>query len=95
MCFAGRQSIERGQLLVCAKDAVPGRAVNLPGDRKSVLPLMRTDRFGGLRAEDAVRHERLRVVVFLLDTPQTYLKIVDMAALLFVCVHFHSSSLST
>ena len=56
---------------------------------------MRTDRFGGLRAEDAVRHERLRVVVFLLDTPQTCLKIVDMAALLFVSVHFHSSSLST
>ena len=52
-------------------------------------------RFAKCGAEDAVRHERLRVVVFLLDTPQTYLKIVDMAALLFVCVHFHSSSLST
>ena len=56
---------------------------------------MRTDRFGGLRAEYAVRHERLRMVVFMLDTPQKYLKIVDMAALLFVCVHFYASSLST
>ena len=73
-----RRLISRAQDKVGAVDRVPGVEIRCAGHGQAVLPLEIAHGGGGLRAENAVRHERLDVALAALDAAQKGLQIENV-----------------